>query len=169
MRSKRPLTKPAIQPVQREEILMIKQRILTMTALGALVASMALVGCSKRDQNDAKNVANDTVAQVEQKARNIGNDASNGMDKARDSAANATAKMGNKVDDAVITTTVKSELAKDSNLSALKINVDTDNGRVALRGTAPSNEARAHATTLAQAVQGVVSVDNQLTVAPDKM
>jgi len=64
----------------------------------------------------------------------------------------------------VITTTVKAELAKDSNLSALKINVDTDNGRVALHGTAPTAAARDHATTLAQGVKGVVSVDNAQTV-----
>ena len=32
------------------------------------------------------------------------------------------------------------------------------------KGIAPSNEAREHATTLAQNVKGVSSVDNQLTV-----
>jgi osmotically-inducible protein OsmY len=76
--------------------------------------------------------------------------------------------MGNKVDDAVITTTVKTEMAKDSELSAMQVNVDTDNGRVALRGTAPSMAAKEHATTLAAGVKGVASVDNQLTVDPTK-
>jgi osmotically-inducible protein OsmY len=33
-----------------------------------------------------------------------------------------------------------------------------------LKGSAPSNEAREHATTLAQNVKGVVAVDNQLKV-----
>ena len=102
---------------------------------------------------DAKSATNDAVATVEQKAKEVGNDASN-----------ASSKMGDKIDDAMITTSVKAELAKDSSLSALKINVDTDNGKVALKGTAPSTAAREQATTLAQNVKGVVSVDNQLTV-----
>lgn len=142
----------------------MKQRILTMTAAGALVASLALVGCSKTEQQDAKNATSDAVASVEQKAKEVGNDAAASMDKAKDAAVNASEKMGDKIDDAVITTSVKAELAKDSNLSALKINVDTDNGRVALKGTAPSTAAREQATTLAQNVKGVISVDNQLTV-----
>ncbi len=144
----------------------MNQRILTMTAVGAMAASMALAGCSKTDRQDAKNASSDAVAGVEQKAKEVGNDASNSMDKAKVAAADAGAKMGDKIDDAVITTGVKTELAKDSNLSALKIKVDTDNGRVALKGTAPSAEARDRATTLAQNVKGVVSVDNQLTVDP---
>jgi len=131
----------------------MNQRILTMTAVGAVVAAAALAGCSKTEQQEARKSTGDAVATVEQKAKNVGNDASN-----------AAAKMGDKIDDAMITTSVKGELAKDSNLSALKINVDTANGRVALKGTAPSTAAREKATLLAQNVKGVTSVDNQLTV-----
>jgi hyperosmotically inducible periplasmic protein len=147
---------------------MNQQRILTMTTIGTMVAAMALAGCSKRDETDARDSTNATVASAGQKAREAGNDARTGMDKAKDATENAAAKMGDKIDDAVITTSVKTELAKDASLSALKINVDTANGRVALKGRAPSNEAREHATTLAQNVKGVVSVDNQLTVEPGK-
>lgn len=150
-------------------------RILTMTSVGALVASMALVGCDQREQTNAKNATNDAVASANQKARELGNDASKGMERAkeatRDAAQDAKAagdKIGDKIADAVITTSVKAELAKDPDLSALKINVDTENGRVALRGTAPSTNARKHASVLAQAVKGVVSVDNQLTVESGK-
>ncbi len=131
----------------------MNQRILNMTTIGALMAAVALAGCSKTEQQDAKDTAGDAVATVEQKAKEVRNDASN-----------AAAKMGDKIDDAMITTSVKAELAKDSNLSALKINVDTANGRVALKGTAPSTAAREQATMLAQNVKGVTSVDNQLTV-----
>ena len=143
-------------------------RLLTLSAIGALTASMAIVGCSKQEQADAKATASDSVAQVEQKARELGDDASKGMDKAKQASQNASEKVGGKVADAVITTSVKAELAKDSNLSALKINVDTDAGRVALHGTAPSTAARERATSLAQGVKGVVSVDNQLSIEPGK-
>jgi osmotically-inducible protein OsmY len=143
---------------------MMKQRILSMTTIGAMVASLALVGCSKTEQQDGKNATADTAATVEQKAKEVGNDAAAGMEKAKDATANAAAKMGDKIDDAVITTSVKTELAKDSNLSALAIDVDTAEGRVALKGTAPTTAAKEQATTLAQNVKGVVSVDNQLTI-----
>ena len=124
----------------------MKQRILTMTTIGAMVATMALAGCDRREQAAGKN---DTAV---------------AMDRAGNAAENAGTKMSDKIDDAMITTSVKAELAKDANLSATRINVDTTQGRVMLKGTAPSNEAREHATTLAKNVKGVVAVDNQLKV-----
>jgi len=130
---------------------------ISMTALGVLVASAALAGCNKVDQDAAKNSADRTVAQVDQKARQLGNE-----------TKDAVQKVGDKIDDAVITAGVKTEIAKDPDLSALKINVDTSDGKVALRGTAPSNLAKEHATTLAAGVKGVTDVDNRLSVEPAK-
>ena len=132
-------------------------RLLKMTAFGTVAALLAIAGCNKADQTAAKNTADDTVAQVDQKARQLGNEAKDGAQ-----------KLGDKVEDAVITTSVKTEIAKDPDLSALQVKVDTDNGRVALRGTAPSMVAKEHATTLAAAVKGVASVDNQLSIDPSK-
>ena len=132
-------------------------RLLNMTAFGTVAALLAIAGCNKADQTAAKNTADDTVAQVDQKARQLGNEAKDGAQ-----------KLGDKVEDAVITTSVKTEIAKDPDLSALQVKVDTDNGRVALRGTAPSMVAKEHATTLAAAVKGVASVDNQLSIDPSK-
>ena len=119
----------------------MNQRILTMTAIGALVAGLTLAGCSKTDQQGTRGATTGSTA-----------------------TTNTT--MGEKIDDAVITTSVKAELAKDTTLSAMAINVDTANGRVALKGTAPTSAAKDQATTLAQSVKGVASVDNQLTVKP---
>lgn len=132
-------------------------RLVTMTALGAVVAALSMAGCSPADQAATRSSAQDTVAQVDQKARQLGNEAKDGAQ-----------KMGDKVEDAVITASVKTEIAKDADLSALHINVDTDNGNVALRGTAPSLTAKEHATTLAAAVKGVTSVDNKLSIDPAK-
>jgi osmotically-inducible protein OsmY len=141
---------------------------MTITSIVALAASMAVVGCSKRDQTDARNTTDRTVAQVDQKSREVGNDVSSGMDKAKGATRNMAQDAKDKVSDAVITTTVKAELAKDSSLSAMRINVDTDNGQVVLRGPAPTADAREHATALAQGVKGVAGVDNQLTIEPKK-
>jgi hyperosmotically inducible periplasmic protein len=80
---------------------------------------------------------------------------------AADSATNA-------VSDAAITAQVNAQLAKDPNLSAMTIDVDTSGGQVALHGTAPDASSKERATTLAHGVKGVQSVDNQLTVAPKR-
>ena len=132
-------------------------RLMRSVSIAALLASIGLAGCNKQDSLDAKNAAGDGVVRVEQKARELGQD-----------AKMASRSAGDKVTDAVITTSVKAELAKDPNLSALKIDVDTDNGRVVLHGSAPSSDARAHATALAAAVKGVTRVDNQLAVEAGK-
>ena len=124
----------------------MKQRILSMTTMAALAATLALAGCDRRDQAATRD------------------DAKVAVDNTKSATENAGAKISEKIDDAVITTSVKTELAKDANLSALKINVDTTQGRVSLKGSAPSREARDHATTLAKNVKGVQSVDNQLKV-----
>jgi len=135
----------------------MNKRIITMSAIAALAATMGLAGCDRNSRDTARNTTDDTVAQVDQKARQIGNEMKSGAQ-----------RMGDKMDDAAITASVKTEIAKDSDLSALRINVDTDNGRVALKGTAPSTAAKAHASTLAQGVKGVTGVDNQLTVDATK-
>lgn len=153
--------------------------ILSSTLIGALVASLGMAGCSKQEQDNAKTATQDAVSKVKQEAREAGAEASKGMAQAKVAVAatvqdataaakNATDKIADKVSDVVISASVKAELAKDAELSALKISVDTENGRVALRGTAPSKAARERAMGLAAAVKGVVSVDNQLALEAGK-
>ena len=157
----------------------MNKQILWLTMIGALVASLGMAGCSKQEQDNAKTATRDAVSKVRQEAREVGAEASKGMAQAKDAVAataqdaaaaakNATDKIADKVSDAVISAGVKAELAKDAELSALKISVDTENGRVALRGTAPSKSARERAMGLAAAVKGVVSVDNQLALEAGK-
>jgi hypothetical protein len=55
-------------------------------------------------------------------------------------------------------------LLRPPDLSAIKIDVDTKSGRVALHGSAPSVAARERATMIALGVKGVAGVDNRLTI-----
>jgi len=144
----------------------MNKRFITLTSIAAVATSLGLAGCNRSDRDTAKSSAEEGVAQVDQKAREMGTDAKNATRDMADSAKTGAAKVGDKVDDAMITASVKTEIAKDSELSAMSVNVDTEGGRVALRGTAPSATAKEHATSLAAAVKGVASVDNQLTVQP---
>jgi len=140
------------------------------------VAALTLTACGKNDDSmTAGQKLDQTVAEVQQKTEEAKVDAKQEMseakvaakDAAQDAKAagtNAMNKVGNAVEDAAITASVNAELAKDPKLSALKINVDTTQGRVALKGTAPDSTSRDRATQLAAGVKGVMSVDNQLTV-----
>ena len=67
--------------------------------------------------------------------------------------------------DVAITASVNARLAKDPDLSALRINVDTKDGAVTLTGPAPSQSAKDRAATLAREVDGVKSVTNNLSVS----
>ena len=70
--------------------------------------------------------------------------------------------------DALITTKIKAEHAKDKDVSATKISVDTTNGVVTLGGTAKSKAEADKAVTLAKNVKGVTSVKNNIKVEAPK-
>lgn len=75
---------------------------------------------------------------------------------------------GDGIDDAWITSKVKTQLLADDQVKGTQINVDTKGNVVTLTGTAPSAQARAKAIELAQATRGVRSVvASQLRVAKD--
>ena len=70
------------------------------------------------------------------------------------------------LNDAGITAAVKTALAADPRLSAVKINVDTHDGVVSLEGPAPDQQSRERAEVLAAAPEGVQRVDNRLVIVP---
>lgn len=78
----------------------------------------------------------------------------------------AERSFGDTVDDASITAAVKAKLMWSKNADAISTHVVTRYGRVVLRGTAQSGEARDFAGRLASDTRGVVSVDNQLQIKP---
>jgi hyperosmotically inducible periplasmic protein len=86
----------------------------------------------------------------------------------RDTAPAAKKESSGPVDDAVISTKIKSEYAKDKDVSALRINVDTDKGVVTLRGTAKSKAEADKAVSIAKNVSGVSSVKSEIKVEPAK-
>jgi hyperosmotically inducible periplasmic protein len=73
------------------------------------------------------------------------------------------------VKDSAITTKVKADLAAAKLSSLVRIQVETDNaGMVTLSGTTATQTAKDKAVSIAQAVKGVTSVDNQIKVVADK-
>ncbi len=113
---------------------------------------------------DTKAAAKEAGAEIRQEAREAKAEASAAADKAGAAISNAADKAGAAVGDAATTAAVNAKLVADSELSAIRIDVDTKNGVVTLTGPAPNAAAKERATTIAKAVDGVKSVNNNLTV-----
>jgi osmotically-inducible protein OsmY len=74
--------------------------------------------------------------------------------------------VGAYVDDAAITTSVKTRFVDNKNVDASSIKVETLNGTVMLSGFAKNTTERTTAETIARGVTGVKSVRNEITVKP---
>lgn len=72
--------------------------------------------------------------------------------------------VGETVDDSAITARVKSELLAAPEVSALNVDVTTYDGQVQLSGFVASPEERQRAEEIAENVEGVKSVANDLIV-----
>ena len=137
----------------------------TATAVAALFAATTLAACDRPQQDrTAGQKIDSAIAKAEQKIESAKNEMAQGATEMKRDMDSAAKDAKNTVADATITATVNAKLAGDKELSALRINVDTVDGKVALRGNAPSPAARDRATQLASSVDGVRSVENQLVV-----
>jgi hyperosmotically inducible protein len=72
--------------------------------------------------------------------------------------------VGEKIDDAVITTKVKAALMGDSQVNSGDIGVVTQNGEVQLSGFVNNQSQIDRATEVAKAVEGVKKVINEMSV-----
>lgn len=80
-------------------------------------------------------------------------------------AGTATRKStGEFLDDATITTRVKTAFAQDPGVKALDVKVDTFKGNVQLNGFVDTAEEKARAEQIARNIQGVTNVQNNITV-----
>jgi osmotically-inducible protein OsmY len=158
---------------------------MTKKWIGGVMASclVGLIACTERAGDSTRHQA-DPVGQAEKAAAAAGNKAAEMAELARDktrafitspevrqdaaAVGSAIKNAGNAavatVDDAAITASVTQALAKDSELNASRIKVETRAGVVHLAGHAPSAAAKARAGELAGGVQGVSAVDNSLEV-----
>jgi hyperosmotically inducible protein len=143
-----------------------------LLALGAIAVAAAgcnqrheVIGADSADIKLAQAVADGGAASTDGRTKDLLRDAAPDLKEAPRDAGDTTA---NKVADAVISSSVNAELAKDPRLSFTQIDVDTQGGHVALHGTAPDESSRARATQLTSEVKGVVSVNNQLSVQANR-
>ena len=120
-----------------------------MTLLAAIVAGTALMsaGCSDRHPGETAGQKLDRTA-----------------DKVASATERATKETAVVVDDAAITTKVKSAVFAEPGLKTLQINVETKDGVVTLSGTVDNPGLKERAMQIAQHVDGVRSVVDNLAI-----
>lgn len=158
----------------------IQHRVAHVIAISGL--AMGLAACGPNDGQTAGQKLDQTIERTEQAAENARIDAERAAAQAtvkidgaveatQDAAANATAATQEAASDALavageagITARVKSSLIAEPEISAMRIDVDTHGSVVTLTGEVATQAAKDRAATLAQAVSGVTSVNNNLVV-----
>lgn len=136
------------------------------SALFAAAAATVLIAACGEKVDDATvgQTIDNSAASVQSAGAEFKNDAKEAARDAQVAGSKAADTVADNAADMAITTKVNAALAADDKLSALKIDVDTEAGNVALIGTAPDEASRQRATTLAAAVDGVITVDNRLVI-----
>ncbi len=132
-----------------------------LAALSVLAAAALLSACEK------KTTVTDTApGATSSTATSTTVSPSAGASSAMAATENAMSKAGDAVGDAAITGKVKTALIADPDVKGLSIDVDTKNGVVTLNGNADKAGNVDKAVSLASSVDGVKSVQNNLTVKP---
>lgn len=125
----------------------------SITWIGAALFAVVLTaGCNRNDDSTA-----DAGRQMDPTQERAGTDRAQ-------APMNQQSNVSDNIDDAAITAKVKTAIIGEPGLKALQINVDTANGVVVLSGAVDSPTSVDRANQIAQAVEGVKSVDNRLTV-----
>jgi hypothetical protein len=120
---------------------------LTLVAAIVAGATLATAGCGDRNP----------TATVGQKIERSADQVAAATDRATTQAAVA-------VDDAAITTKVKTAVLAEPGLKSLQIDVDTKNGVVTLSGMVDNASMKERASQVAQNISGVKSVVDNLAV-----
>jgi osmotically-inducible protein OsmY len=133
------------------------------TSFKAVFASMMIVsGLAACDNPGPAEKAGKKVDQV---TENVSNSVSNAADKADQAVTKQANAAGQVIDDATITTKVKSAFLNEPGMKSMNMSVDTEKGIVTLSGKADTQAKIDKAIKLAEAVEGVQSVSNKLVVS----
>jgi osmotically-inducible protein OsmY len=133
------------------------------TSFKAVFASMMIVSGLAACNNPGP--AEKAGKKVDQVAEDVSNSMSNAANKADQAVTKQANAAGQVIDDATITTKVKSVLLNEPGMKSMNISVVTEKGIVTLSGKADTQARIDKAVTLAEAVEGVQSVNNKLIVS----
>ncbi|HEY8878800.1 MAG TPA: BON domain-containing protein [Roseateles sp.] len=160
---------PAAVPVRPRLVKRDRQRrrvgiLGWLIALGLGAGIAALMMSNQDDPRTIGKQLDDAIANVRATGDRVGQTVVDSQSAAVQASRNVVEGVGTAIDDTGISLKVKTALAADPALSASRIMVTTRDGIVRLEGPSPDAAAKARATVLASAPQGVRGVDNRLTL-----
>lgn len=130
-------------------------KIFRITAISTLTA-IGLAACDRPDPAETAETSGQQMDQTTERGASAGDQNS--------TSGEQTARAGAAVNDAEITTMVKSAISAEPQLKAQEIGVNTEKGVVTLSGSVDSMSTSDRAAALAREVAGVKEVDNRLMV-----
>lgn len=147
----------------------LNQRVVVLTA--ALCSVGLLAACNRDNDPDrisdapVTNPAPDSTAGMSNN-NNIGQPSTSPAPDSQvaQNNPNTSETVGQKLDDSVVTGKVKAALMARSDVQSSSINVETVGGKVNLTGSVPDRAQAERAVEIARGVEGVVEVNNGLTV-----
>ena len=138
------------------------------SVLALSVAALALAGCDlaeqKKLESDAKKAWNETRQAATKAGAEIKRETREAAAEAKASLKEVGETTGQVIEDAAITAKVKAALHAEKDMKSRGVNVETFQGKVVLKGTAPNKGQVDLATKVARSVEGVKAVENRLTV-----
>ncbi|CUA88743.1 BON domain-containing protein [Pseudidiomarina woesei] len=127
------------------------------TLLIATISALALSACSQQEQEETREETQTALEQATEATQRAAEDAA---DFARESAE----RTSDFLSDSSITARVKTALFEADQVSASQINVETIDGHVVLSGVVATAEEADLAEQLAEGIEGVKSVENDIEV-----
>ncbi len=136
-----------------------------MTALAAILAGTALFGAGCSDRTPADRTASNTPAAPSTTAPSTIAPSTTAPSTSSAASSDTNRTATEVVSDAAITGKVKAAVMAEPGIRSLKIDVDTKDGIVTLNGKVDSQEHKERAMQVAQNVNGVKSVVDNLSVS----
>lgn len=131
---------------------------------GAVMLLVFLAGCDQAGEDRAAQQAAESIRKGNQALRTLSEKVSEGSSDAVAAAKGGAKEVGEHLSDASITARVKAALLADPSVEGMKVDVDTEEAVVTLRGTVADAALSARAEDIARRVDGVRAVRNTLVV-----
>ena len=131
----------------------MKQAKLWLPSGVVALSMLAMVGCSEAERSEAEAESREAASEVERAAED-----------AADYTEERAEEAGQYIDDATITARVKTALMEADQLDAMEINIETIDATVVLNGVVATDEEADLAEQLAEEIEGVEGVENDIEV-----
>lgn len=138
----------------------MKNRLVISSLIIGLVGATAGLASAQTDSRDSSSTSGSSSDRMSSDPAS----SSSGSMRSGSESGTSGSGVGQYIDDATVTTRVKSRFAQDDRVSAMNIGVETTNGVVQLSGFAGSEAEKERAAEIAGQVPDVRSVQNNITI-----